>query len=467
MKNSNGQTDSSQRRRVLLVDDDPSLLRLLSLRLTAIGLVVECASSGEQAVGLVPQFRPHLVVTDLRMGEMDGLALFRYLQQHYPLLPVIILTAHGTIAEAVEATRQGVFGFLTKPFDSKELIAQVEQALDLAGEPHAESEPGDQPDWRAEIITRSQSMEQLLQEVQRVAQGDASLFIHGESGTGKELIARAVHRVSPRAQGPFVAVNCSAIPAELLESELFGHVRGAFSGAVASRDGLFRSADGGTLFLDEIGDMPALFQVKLLRALQEQRIRPVGANQDIPVDVRMISASHHDLDALVEAGDFRQDLYYRLNVVTLSLPSLSERREDIPLLANHFLSRISPRYASRVKGFSAEALTALVQYDWPGNVRQLQNVVEQLTALSTTPIIPVRNVEKALKDKSALLPGFQEAREQFEREYLVELLQRVNGNVSQAARLAKRNRTEFYKLLKRHHLEPARFKQDAAGDSPG
>jgi len=464
MKKSKGQTPPSQNQRVLLVDDDPSLLRLLSLRLTAIGLSVECANSGEQAVGLVPQFKPQLVVTDLRMGEMDGLALFRYLQRHYPLLPVIVLTAHGTIAEAVEATRQGVYGFLTKPFDSKELIAQVEQALQLGGWPPGETEQADRQDWRSEIITRSQSMEQLLQEVQRVAQGDASLFIHGESGTGKELIARAVHQVSPRTAAPFVAVNCSAIPAELLESELFGHVRGAFSGAVSSRDGLFRSADSGTLFLDEIGDMPALFQVKLLRALQEQRIRPVGANQDILVDVRIISASHHDLDALVAAGSFRQDLYYRLNVVTLSLPALSERREDIPLLANHFLSRLSPRYGDRVKGFSAEALNALVQYDWPGNVRQLQNVVEQLTALSSTPIIPVKQVEKALKEKAALLPGFQEAREQFEREYLVELLQRVNGNVSQAARLAKRNRTEFYKLLKRHHLEPARFKQDPATD---
>lgn len=464
MKKSKEQTLGSQSRRVLLVDDDPSLLRLLSLRLTAIGLSVECADSGEQAVGLVPQFKPHLVVTDLRMGEMDGLALFRYLQQHYPLLPVIILTAHGTIAEAVEATRQGVYGFLTKPFDSKELIAQIEQALELGGWPQRESEQAAQEDWRAEIITRSQSMEQLLQEAQRVAQGDASLFIHGQSGTGKELIARAVHQVSPRSAAPFVAVNCSAIPADLLESELFGHVRGAFSGAVSARDGLFRAADGGTLFLDEIGDMPPMFQVKLLRALQEQRIRPVGANQDIPVDVRIISASHHDLEQLVEQGEFRQDLYYRLNVVTLSLPALSERREDIALLASHFLARLSPRYGDRVKGFSAEALSALVQYDWPGNVRQLQNVVEQLTALSTTPIIPVQQVEKALKEKAALLPGFQEARQQFEREYLVELLQRVNGNVSQAARLAKRNRTEFYKLLKRHHLNPARFKQQPDAD---
>ncbi len=464
MKKSKEQTPGSQNRRVLLVDDDPSLLRLLSLRLTAIGLSVECADSGEQAVGLVPQFKPHLVVTDLRMGGMDGLALFRYLQQHYPLLPVIILTAHGTIAEAVEATRQGVYGFLTKPFDSKELIAQIEQALELGGWPQRDSEQAEQEDWRAEIITRSQSMEQLLQEAKRVAQGDASLFIHGQSGTGKELIARAVHQVSPRSAAPFVAVNCSAIPADLLESELFGHVRGAFSGAVSARDGLFRAADGGTLFLDEIGDMPPMFQVKLLRALQEQRIRPVGANQDIPVDVRIISASHHDLEQLVEQGEFRQDLYYRLNVVTLSLPVLSERREDIALLANHFLARLSPRYGNRVKGFSAEALSALVQYDWPGNVRQLQNVVEQLTALSTTPIIPVQQVEKALKEKAALLPGFQEAREQFEREYLVELLQRVNGNVSQAARLAKRNRTEFYKLLKRHHLDPARFKQQPDAD---
>jgi two-component system response regulator GlrR len=457
-------TELSRTHRVLLVDDDPSLLRLLSLRLTAIGLTVETASSGEQAVSLVPQFKPHLVVTDLRMGGMDGMALFQHLQQHYPLLPVIILTAHGTIQEAVNATRQGLFGFLTKPFDSKALIAQVEQALQIGGWPQADSEQSAEQDWRSEIITRSQSMEQLLQEVQRVAQGDASLFIHGESGTGKELIARAVHRVGPRCNKAFVAVNCSAIPAELLESELFGHVRGAFSGAVSAREGLFQTAHGGTLFLDEIGDMPPLFQVKLLRALQEQRVRPVGANQDIVVDVRVISASHHDLDALVADGSFRQDLYYRLNVVTLTLPPLSDRREDIPLLANHFLTQLAPRYGDRVKGFSAESLDALVQYDWPGNVRQLQNVIEQLTALSTTPIIPVKQVEKALKEKCALVPGFQEAREQFEREYLMELLRRVSGNVSQAAKLAKRNRTEFYKLLKRHHLEPSRFKQDSATD---
>ncbi len=458
MKNSMEQTNLMSSRRVLLVDDDPSLLRLLSLRLTAMGLLVETATSGEQAVSLTPQFKPNLVVTDLQMGAMDGMALFQHLQHQYPLLPVIILTAHGTIQDAVNATRQGLFGFLTKPFDSKELTAQVEQALNLGGWPQTDSDQQIEQDWRSEILTQSQSMAQLLEEVQRVSQGDASLFVHGESGTGKELIARAVHRASPRREAPFIAVNCSAIPADLLESELFGHVRGAFSGAISSREGLFRSADGGTLFLDEIGDMPPLFQVKLLRALQEQRIRPVGANQDVAIDVRIISASHHDLDELVDTGDFRQDLYYRLNVVTLSLPPLAERREDIPLLANHFLSMLTPRYGDKVRGFSAEALNALVQYDWPGNVRQLQNVVEQLTALSSTPIIPLKQVEKALKEKALLMPGFQEAREQFEREYLTGLLQRVNGNVSHAAKLAKRNRTEFYKLLKRHHLEPAQFK---------
>ncbi len=446
-------------RRVLLVDDDESLLRLLSLRLTAVGLNVETAVSGEQAIALVPQFKPHLVITDLRMGKMDGLALFRYLQQQYPLLPVIILTAHGTIAEAVEATRQGVFGFLTKPFDSKELIDQVRDALSLSG---GAEEPETPDSWRSEIITRSQTMEHLLQEVQRVAQGDASLFIHGESGTGKELIARAIHQASPRQANAFVAVNCNAIPADLLESELFGHMKGAFSGAVKSREGLFQAANRGTLFLDEVGDMPEHFQVKLLRALQEQSVRPVGANEDVKVDVRIISASHHDLEARVESGDFRQDLFYRLNVVTLSLPALRERREDVPLLTNHFLSQIAPQYGDRVKGFSSEALNALVRYEWPGNVRQLQNVVEQVTALSPTPIVPVKLVEKALKEKAAELPGFQEAREAFERDYLVALLQRVNGNVSEAARLAKRNRTEFYKLLKRHHLEASRFKQDSS-----
>lgn len=448
--------------RILLVDDDQSLLKLLTLRLKTVGYEVETASSGEEAIVRLPIFHPHLVVTDLRMGEMDGMALCEQIQQQYPTLPIIILTAHGTIKEAVEATRQGVFGFLSKPFDSKDFLEQIENALTLKGAYHDDEQSEADEPWCANIITKSTIMKNILRELGSLAKGDASIFIHGESGTGKELIAQAIHNASPRRKEPFVAVNCSAIPEELLESELFGHRKGAFTGALEERKGLFQIADKGTLFLDEIGDMSPAFQVKLLRALQEQQIRPVGSNKSIAVDIRIVTASHRDLEKLVSEGNFRMDLYYRINVVTLKLPKLSERREDIPLLANHFIANPDSKYVSKVKGFSNEAMELLVSYDWPGNVRHLKNVIEQVTALSTTPIIPAKLVEKALQEKQASIPSFKEAKKTFERKYLMQLLQLVNGNVSQAARLAQRNRTEFYKLLKRNLIEPGQFKEKSS-----
>ncbi len=440
-----------QGQKILLVDDDPSLLKLLSIRLGAAGLEVKTAASGEHAVAIIPAFLPDLVITDLRMEEMDGLALFHHLQQNYPTLPVIILTAHGTIKEAVTATRQGVFGFLTKPFDGNELLELIAQALAL-NNPDQPSKT--QKNWRKNIISRSASMENLLREVQRVAQSEVSVYIHGESGTGKELIARAIHDASPRNNKEFVAVNCSAIPEDLLESELFGHCKGAFSGASADRKGLFELADGGSLFLDEIGDMPLSFQVKLLRALQEGEIRPVGSNKTISVDVRIISASHRDLQQLASEELFRMDLYYRLNVVTLSLPRLADRLEDIPLLADYFIRKTN----SVAKGLSKEALELLIAYDWPGNVRQLKNVIEHICTFATTPLVPANLVEKALQEKQKTWLSFNDARKNFEREYLIKLLLLANGSVTEAARLAKRNRTEFYRLLDRHSLKPGEFK---------
>jgi len=451
-------SNNFQHQKILLVDDDPSLLKLLSVRLRATGLEVETASSAEQAVALIPSNLPQLVITDLRMAEMDGIALFHHLQQQYPTLPVIILTAHGTIKEAVSATHQGVFGFLTKPFDSKELLELVSQALALNSSTQSNQLDGNTEPWREAIITRSFVMENLLRETQRVAQSNVSVYIQGESGTGKELIAQSLHKASTRCNNEFVAVNCSAIPEELLESELFGHCKGAFSGATASRKGLFEIADGGSLFLDEIGDMSAAFQVKLLRALQEGEIRPVGASKTISVDVRVISASHRDLLKLVSDNLFRLDLYYRLNVVTLKLPRLSERVEDIPILVNHFIAHSNSKTTSVAKGLSNEAMELLVAYEWPGNVRQLKNVLEHILTFATTPLIPVSLVEKALQEKQKSLLSFNTAKKIFERDYLVKLLQLANGNVTEAARLAKRNRTEFYRLLDRHELKAAQFK---------
>mgnify|MGYP001415185159 CR=1 FL=1 len=442
---------------ILLVDDDTDILRLIELRLTAAGYRVMTAESGEEALGRFAANQPKLVITDLRMGGMDGMALFERIHAMTPTLPVIILTAHGTIPDAVTATKSGVFGFLTKPFDGKELLAQVDQALRVGGG-RASVEAG--ADWRSGIITCSHLMEEVLRQAQLVAATDASVLIHGDSGTGKEVLAQAIHRASPRAGGPFQAINCAAIPEHLLESELFGHAKGAFSGALYAHKGLFLAASGGTLFLDEIGDMPISLQPKLLRALQERAVRPVGSTETVPVDVRIISATHQDLDARMAEGALREDLYYRLNVVSLHLPSLAERREDVPLLCAHFLDRLSQRDRRPVRTFAPEAMELLVNAPWPGNIRQLQNVVEQAVALSPTSVIPVSLVQQALRQDSPPMISLDEARRAFEHDYLVRLLKATGGNVSQAARMAQRNRTEFYKLLQRHNLSPTLFKPD-------
>ena len=450
---------SACRYRVLVVDDDPALLRLLSMRLSAVGYEVAAVESGEKAIAQIPTFQPHLVITDLRMDGMDGMALFDQIHQRTPALPVIILTAHGSIPDAVDATSRGVFGYLTKPFDSKDLLEQVTRALRVTGEQHERREEEHVAEWRQGIVTRSPLMEDLLGQARLVASSEASVFIHGQSGTGKEVLARAIHNASPRADGEFIAVNCSAIPESLFESEFFGHVKGSFTGATRDHKGLFQAAEGGTLFLDEIGDMPMSFQVKLLRAIQERSVRPVGSTRAVPVDVRIISATHRDLDELRNAGTFREDLYYRLNVVALDIPSLAERREDIPLLANYFLTTLEDAAKKGVKGFAADAMEVLLSAPWPGNVRQLFNIVEQSVAFTTTSLIPASLVQRALRGEvNAEMPAFADARSRFEREYLTQLLQITNGNVSQAARIAKRNRTEFYKLLHKHHLNPSQFK---------
>jgi two-component system response regulator GlrR len=335
------------------------------------------------------------------------------------------------------------------------LLDTVAEAMRLSSPPAA---AGEQESWRAEITTRSSTMEDLLSQARRVAASDASVCIFGASGTGKELLARAIHRASPRAQAPFVAVNCGAIPEGLLESELFGHKRGSFTGAVSDRRGLFQAAQGGTLFLDEIGDMPLPLQVKLLRALEERKIRPVGSPESFDVDVRVVAATHRKLEERIASGEFREDLYYRLNVVKLYLPTLAERREDIPLLATAFLSRLAARYQRSGLTLSPESLELLVSAPWPGNVRQLLNVIEQAVALSATEIIPDSLIRQALHSKESELTPLDEARKVFEREYLVRILKITGGNVSKAARLAGRNRTEFYRLLERHALEPSVFK---------
>lgn len=438
--------------RLLLVDDDPGLLKLLGMRLVSEGYSVVTAESGPEALRVLGRDKVDLVISDLRMDEMDGLQLFSEIQKGQPGMPVIILTAHGSIPDAVAATQQGVFSFLTKPVDKDALYKAIDEALE-------QRSPATDEAWRQAIVTRSPLMLRLLEQAGMVAQSDVSVLINGQSGTGKEIIAQAIHNASPRHDKPFVAINCGALPEQLLESELFGHARGAFTGAVSNREGLFQAAEGGTLFLDEIGDMPVALQVKLLRVLQERKVRPLGSNRDIEINVRIISATHRDLPKAMARGEFREDLFYRLNVVNLKIPPLSERTEDIPLLANHLLRQSADRHKPFVRAFSSDAMKRLMAAKWPGNVRQLVNVIEQCVALTSSPVIGDALVEQALEGENTALPTFVEARNQFELNYLRKLLQITRGNVTHAARMAGRNRTEFYKLLSRHELDANDFKE--------
>ncbi|ENN6801173.1 two-component system response regulator GlrR [Enterobacter ludwigii] len=437
---------------LLLVDDDPGLLKLLGMRLLSEGYSVVTAESGQEGLKVLSREKVDLVISDLRMDEMDGLQLFAEIQKQQPGMPVIILTAHGSIPDAVAATQQGVFSFLTKPVDKDALYKAIDSALEHAA-------PSNDEAWRESIVTRSPIMLRLLEQARMVAQSDVSVLINGQSGTGKEILAQAIHNASPRSKNAFIAINCGALPEQLLESELFGHARGAFTGAVSSREGLFQAAEGGTLFLDEIGDMPAPLQVKLLRVLQERKVRPLGSNRDIDINVRIISATHRDLPKVMARNEFREDLYYRLNVVNLKIPALAERAEDIPLLANHLLRQAADRHKPFVRAFSTDAMKRLMAASWPGNVRQLVNVIEQCVALTSSPVISDALVEQALEGENTALPTFAEARNQFELNYLRKLLQITKGNVTHAARMAGRNRTEFYKLLSRHELEANDFKE--------
>jgi two-component system response regulator GlrR len=442
--------------RLLLVDDDANLLQLLGIRLKAEGFTTLSATSATEALQVLRNNQVDLVLTDLRMEGESGLDLFTQVRHFYPGLPVIIMSAQGTIPEAVSATQMGVFEFLTKPVEKTVLLSTIRAALEQSGATQAEIFE----DWREHVVTRSPIMERILNQVRQVAGSDVSVLITGASGTGKELLARAVHAADTQRSGTMVAVNCGALPEQLLESELFGHVKGAFTGAVNEHPGLFRAAHGGTLFLDEIGDMPLPVQVKLLRALQERRIRAVGSTSSDAVDVRIISATNRDLERDMREGLFREDLFYRLNVVNFHLPSLAERREDIPLLVSHFLRTTGAHQMGRVSAFAPAAMDILIQAPWPGNVRQLQNVVERTAALSTTPVITEALVREALTVEDRYLPSLSQARQQFEHDYLVKVLRLTSGSVAEAALLAQRNRTDFYKLMKRHSINPEMFKED-------
>jgi two-component system response regulator GlrR len=436
----------------LLVDDDPALPGELSALLRDLGHDLQAETSVAGALRAITALRPDLVITDPCMRDANGVRLLEELDCLRPGLPVLILTASGTIRDAVAAIRSGAFGFLTKPPNTTEFVEHVNKALSLC------APAGITSGWRAGIITRSPLMEDLLLQASMVARSDASVLITGLSGVGKELLARAIHLASPRRGQSLVALNSGAIPEHLLESELFGHEQGAFTGATRSHMGLFRAADSGTLFLDEIGDMPLALQTKLLRVLQEGLVRPVGRTQASRVDVRVISATHRDLEQAIVDGTFREDLFYRLNVVELAIPSLNQRCEDIPLLVAHFLKQLAGQDGEQPKTYAPAAIERLVAADWPGNVRQLYNVVRRTVALSPTPVISARLVEDALSSDPRKVRPYAQARADFTHSYLTQLLHVTRGNVSQAARIASHSRTDLYKLLARHHIDPTLFK---------
>ncbi len=429
--------------RVLVVDDEPDILELVSLTLERMGLSAETASDLGSARELLASCPFDLCLTDMRLPDGDGLELVRHIQSAHREIPVAVITAHGSMETAIEALKAGAFDFVAKPVDLEVLRRLIEVALRLRSSVvNAEAETQEL------LLGESPSICAIRNQIGRVARTQAPVFISGESGTGKELVARMIHARGPRSAQPFVAVNCGAIPPELMESEFFGHRKGSFSGAVADKQGLFQAADGGTLFLDEVADLPLYLQVKLLRVLQEKRIRPIGAVEEIPVDVRILSATHKSLKKMVENGQFRQDLYYRIHVIGIEVPPLRERREDIPLLADHLLTRLAKQLGLPALSLSLGALERLQQYDFPGNVRELENILERAAALCETGQIEAADLgltssstsvspsSAAVGHEVLLEEGFslEDYLEEIEKKAVLAALDAAGGNRSRAAR---------------------------------
>jgi DNA-binding NtrC family response regulator len=454
---------------ILVVDDKENMLKLFS-RILADAYEVTTAGDGERALSLVASREFDVVVTDIQMPGADGFAVLREVKHRWPTTEVVLVTAYASIPKAVEAMRQGAYDYLAKPFDPDEVALVVARALERRRQQREAEGLKEQlaaaQDFHG-LLGASAMMRQTCALLAQGAARDFTVLLTGETGTGKELAARAVHAESTRRSGPFVAVNCGALPAELVESELFGHAKGAFTGATVAKPGLFEEAQGGTLFLDEVGDLPLAMQVKLNRALQEKEVRRVGTTQPVKVDVRVVAATHRELQAEVAAARFREDLYYRLNVFTVRMPALRERREDIPLLAMHFLAK----GGRPLEGFTPEALRALVGYAWPGNVRQLENAVARAVALAQGPRIGLEDLPSELKqvtggtlptESLAKMPyreAVDSARDAVSREYLVALMQEFSGNVTHAAERAGMERESLHRLLKRYGVRSEDFKR--------
>jgi len=450
--------------KILVVDDDVSLLSIVRLLLESNGYLVADAGGSQHALQQLQTEVFDLALVDWRLNDEDGVEVMEAIHAVNPELPVIILTAFGTIEKAVQAMNRGAYGFLTKPIGREELLLQIKRALErnrLVKKVQQLKQIVERKYSFENIIAKSDKMQAVLHQVALAAETDATVHLEGESGTGKELIAKSLHAASCRKDAPFVAVNCAAIPETLLESELFGYERGAFTGAVNTRNGLMKAADGGTFLLDEISEMPLAVQAKLLRVLEEKTFYQLGSSKLVEFNARFITASNKALDAVVEAGQFRKDLYFRIRVIPIVIPPLRERKEDIYPLAKHFLNHHAARMNKPIRDFSQAALQKLFSYDWPGNVRELENTVEYAVTMTNRDVISDELVLWGRSPPRKHLKPLKEAREAFERNYLVELLELTRGNITQAAKMAGRNRADLYSILRKYELNPEDFRRNS------
>jgi len=463
---------------LLVVDDDQNLIELIALKLKAEGYEVTTASTGQEAVQSAKGAIFDLCIVDLRLADQDGISVMRELHSINPGMRVIILTGYGTVESAVQAMQEGAYSYLSKPFNTQELLLQISRALEnrrLNSEIQRLKGLLEQAYDFPNIVAKSAKMRSVLDIVSRIADTESTIYLQGESGTGKELIAKAIYLASSRRDKPFVAVNCAALPEPLLESELFGHEKGSFTGADRSTRGLLSQANNGTFFLDEIGDMPLSIQAKLLRALQDKQFYPVGSEKPVAVNVRIIVATNKNLEEEVAKGNFRLDLFYRLHVIPIHLPPLRDRKEDIPLLADRFLKQISQQMKKKIKGITPEAMRKLMLYDWPGNVRELENTLEYAVAMTRHDMLTEDSI---LHTKGAMansrtedlvtfvngtkgpVKSYKSAKYEFEKGYLVHLLKLCGGKASEAAKLAGKSRTDFYELLRKHEIKIDDFRRN-------
>jgi len=447
---------------ILVVDDDVNILKVIKMRLEAEGYRVTTTGTAKTAMELGTDEAFDLALLDLKLNGMDGIALMENLHQENSGMPVIILTAYGTIENAVAAMRKGAYSYLAKPFNYDELLLQTKNCIEktkLTKEINSLKKMVKDKYGFDNIIGRSQKMEAVLDQVAKAADSSSTICIEGESGTGKELIAKTLHSASARADKRFVAINCAAIPDTLLESELFGYEKGAFTGATKNKEGLLSQARGGSFFLDEISEMPLAMQAKLLRVMQEKEFIPVGGRKTVKLDIRFIATSNKNLTDEVAKGNFREDLFYRIHVIVIHLPPLRERKGDIPVLSHYFLDKLTQDTNKKITRFSSTALQKLMRHSWPGNVRELQNTIESAVAMANDDIIGDALILPTLKADVNDLKPLKDAKENFEKDYLLQLIEFTQGNVAQAARLAGKYRADLYELLKKYDLRPSDFRK--------